>query len=91
MSDWTKFNQAATLCNNAKFGTDEYAALKQLCRDELADLVGDVWDSDEVGRDFVIDSFGYGLAFGRRKSDGAKVSLDFTHRPRFYFRVTEES
>jgi hypothetical protein len=39
----------------------------------------------EVLEDFDIESFGYGLCFVKRKSDGQRGVLDFNHNPRVYF------
>jgi len=54
-------------------------------REGLQATHGQVWDTDELGRDFEVIGFGAPFVVVRRKSDGAKGSLMFQHRPRFYF------
>jgi hypothetical protein len=39
----------------------------------------------ELGRDFIVHGFMVPFVVVRRKSDGAKGSMEFTHSPRFYF------
>lgn len=46
---------------------------------------GQVWDTDELKRDFDVQGFAAPLVIVRRKSDGAKGALEFQHVPRFYF------
>ena len=43
------------------------------------------WDTQELGRDFVVHSFLAPFVIVTRKSDGRKGSMEFTHSPRFYF------
>lgn len=54
-------------------------------RSELEAQHGQVWTTDEARRDFEFLGFSMGIAVVRRKSDGERGSLDFTHMPRFYF------
>jgi len=53
-------------------------------RDHLADG-GRVWDTKELTEDFTVLGFAAPFVVVRRKSDMAKGSLMFTHRPRFYW------
>lgn len=46
---------------------------------------GQVWDTDELRRDFDVTGFMAPLVFARRKSDGKKGALGFQHLPRYYF------
>ena len=53
-----------------------------------ADLAVDTerrWTTDELTRDFEVIGFAAPFVVVRRKSDGAKGSLEFTHSPRVYF------
>lgn len=43
------------------------------------------WNTQELTQDFEVIGFGYGLCVVKRKSDGVKGSLDFTHMPRKYY------
>ena len=43
------------------------------------------WDTQELGRDFIVHGFLAPFVIVTRKSDGKKGSLEFTHSPRFYF------
>jgi hypothetical protein len=54
-------------------------------REALEAEYGQVWDTDELGRDFQVIGFMAPLVVVRRISDGAKGSLEFQHSPRLYF------
>jgi len=43
------------------------------------------WTTDELVQDFIVEGFGHGYVVVRRRSDGVRGSLNFTHRPRSYF------
>ena len=43
------------------------------------------WTSEELARDFKVDSFMAPFVFVTRRSDGVQGTLEFTHSPRFYF------
>ena len=55
-------------------------------REALEAQHGQVWDVDELRRDFEVIGFLAPFVAVRRKSDGALGSLMFQHMPRFYFR-----
>lgn len=44
-----------------------------------------VWTTDELRRDFEVIGFMAPFVVVRRKSDGQRGSLMFTHSPRYYF------
>jgi hypothetical protein len=46
---------------------------------------GQVWDTEELRRDFEVIGFAAPLVVVRRRSDGQKGSLEFQHSPRLYF------
>ncbi len=46
---------------------------------------GQVWDTAELARDFVVEGFAAPLVVVRRKADGVVGSLMFQHQPRYYF------
>ena len=54
-------------------------------REALAAKHGQVWSTQELGVDFDVLGFMAPYVIVRRKSDGAKGSLQFQHDPRFYF------
>lgn len=54
-------------------------------REALENQYGQVWDTQELGRDFQVLGFAAPLVVVRRKSDGVRGSLEFQHQPRFYF------
>jgi len=58
---------------------------EQQLRQELESKYGQVWNTDELRRDFEVTGFCYGMVVVKRKSDGVVGSLDFTHLPRFYY------
>lgn len=54
-------------------------------RPELETTYGQVWDTEELRRDFDVQGFAAPLVVVVRKSDGQLGSLFFQHSPRFYF------
>lgn len=56
-------------------------------RMRLEDRFGaeNVWDTDQLRRDFEVLGFMAPFCVVKRKSDGAKGSIMFQHSPRFYF------
>ncbi len=57
-------------------------------RVRLEQKYGRVWDTKELQKDFTVNSFLAPFVSVVRKSDGAKGSITFQHRPRFYFDFT---
>ena len=76
MKDETEATRRGMVAMNAAFATD---------RAGLEARHGKVWGTDELGHDFEVLGFMAPLVVVRRKSDDAKGSLAFQHRPRFYF------
>ncbi len=58
-------------------------------RAELEAQYGQVWDTEELKRDFTVEGFRAPFVVVVRKSDGVRGSLGFTHSPRFYFSFRE--
>jgi len=54
-------------------------------RHELEALHGQVWDTEELGRDFEVVGFLAPFVVVKRRSDGATGSLEFQHQPRWFF------
>jgi len=54
-------------------------------REALEAKYGQVWDTRELARDFIVLGFAAPYVVVRRKADGVKGSLEFQHSPRFYF------
>jgi hypothetical protein len=54
-------------------------------RETLEAIYGDVWDTEELARDFEVIGFAAPFVVAVRKSDGVKGSLEFQHQPRFYY------
>lgn len=52
---------------------------------DLAETDGPTWDTAAMQRDFEALGFAAPFIVVRRRSDGAKGSLEFTHNPRVYF------
>ena len=46
---------------------------------------GNVWNTQELSRDFDVIGFAAPFVVVRRKSDQSKGSLEFQHEPRFYY------
>jgi hypothetical protein len=56
-----------------------------LARELIEQQQGQVWNADELARDFDVLNFSAPLVVVRRKVDGALGSLFFSNRPRFYW------
>lgn len=54
-------------------------------REALEAQHGQVWDTEELTKDFEVLGFMAPFVVVRRRSDGVKGSLTFQHMPRFYF------
>jgi hypothetical protein len=59
-------------------------------RDVLEKEHGQVWDTEELSRDFVVTGFMAPFVVVTRKSDGVIGSLMFRHSPRLYFGFTPQ-
>lgn len=60
-------------------------------REALIAQYGKVWNTQELTDDFEVVGFMAPLVVVRRKSDGVKGSLEFQHRPRYYFSFTPDT
>lgn len=58
---------------------------------DLAANTEQTWTTAELTRDFEVIGFAAPFVVVRRKSDGKKGSLEFTHSPRSYFGWKEDS
>ena len=54
-------------------------------RNRLEAKYGQVWNTEEVMRDFEITSFMAPFTFAIRRSDKVEGTLTFQHYPRFYY------
>jgi hypothetical protein len=52
---------------------------------DLADDQGQRWTTQELTRDFEVLGFAAPFVVVKRRSDGQRGSLEFTHDPRVYF------
>ena len=59
-------------------------------RESLEKTYGQVWDTEELSRDFEVKGFLAPFVVVKRKSDQVLGSLVFQHSPRFYFNFKEE-
>lgn len=59
-------------------------------REALEAKHGQVWDTQELGKDFEVLGFMAPFVVVKRKSDGVKGSLMFQGSPRFYFSFTKD-
>lgn len=57
---------------------------------ELRETVGQVWNTKELSRDFIVLGFMAPFVVVKRKSDGVKGSLEFQHSPRLYFNFKKD-
>jgi len=65
----------------------ELAEAEAAERDRLEKIYGrgNVWNTEELRRDFDVRAFLAPYVVVTRRSDGVKGTLQFQHRPRFYF------
>lgn len=54
-------------------------------REDLEAKFGQIWDTGELSEEFQAIGFIAPLIVVRRRSDGAKGSLEFQNNPRLYF------
>ena len=59
-------------------------------REALEAQCGQVWDTQELGRDFQVLGFMAPFVVVCRKVDGVRGSLEFQHHPRLYFNFQPE-
>jgi hypothetical protein len=59
--------------------------------EDLANTEGPTWDTEALRRDFDVLGFAAPFVVVRRRSDGVKGSLKFTHSPRVYFGFTPDA
>lgn len=59
---------------------------EEQARAKLAAEYGQLWDTQQLQEEFSVQGFMAPYVTVRRKRDGAKGTLQFTHSPRFYFR-----
>jgi hypothetical protein len=57
---------------------------------DLAEDKGQTWNTAELTTDFEVIGFAAPFVVARRRADGAKGSLEFTHSPRVYFGWKED-
>jgi len=60
-------------------------------RDVLEAEYGQVWDTQELGKDFEVTGFMAPFVVVKRKSDGVVGSLMFRHSPRYYYSFTPDN
>ena len=61
---------------------------KLTAREDLESQYGQVWNTEELSRDFSVEGFLAPFVLVTRKADGVRGSLMFQHMPRFYFSFT---
>lgn len=62
-------------------------------QDERSPLIlkyGQVWNTEELSLEFEVKGFMAPFVVVKRKSDGKVGSMEFQHRPRFYFNFKED-
>lgn len=62
-----------------------YEEQQAILRQELTAKYGQCWDTTQLQEEFEVLGFYAYMCVVRRKSDGMKGSLDFTHSPRLYY------
>lgn len=65
-------------------------AEKEALRQELKEKYGDVWDTTQLQEEFEVLGFAFYLCIVKRKSDGRRGTLAFSHMPRLYYHFVAE-
>ena len=60
-------------------------------RDMLELIYGQMWDPDELARDFTVEGFLAPFVVVVRKRDGQRGSLEFQHHVRYYFNFVPDA
>ena len=58
-------------------------------REELEQKFGKVWDTNELTSEYRVEGFMAPYVVVTRKEDNVRGSLEFQHRPRYYFNFKE--
>ena len=58
-------------------------------REELEAQYGKVWTTDNLSKDFTVHSFSAPFCTVTSRITGKKGTLEFQHRPRYYFDFRE--
>jgi hypothetical protein len=58
---------------------------------ELEKIYGRVWTTEEMVLDFAVEGYMAPFVVARRRSDGARGSLEFQSSPRYYFAWQEDT
>lgn len=72
---------------NSGYSEDEAQRKAELIENHGED---NVWDTEELSRDFVVEGFMAPFTIVRRRSDNKQGTVMFTHSPRFYFNFKED-
>ena len=59
-------------------------------REALEAQYGQVWNTEQLTKDFEVIGFMAPLVVVRRRGDGVKGSLEFQHSPRLYWGFVED-
>ena len=59
-------------------------------REALESKYGQVWDTEQLSKDFSVTGFMAPMVVVKRKEDGAVGSMEFQHNPRFYFNFIKD-
>ena len=73
----------------ARINTEVESSDKDAERVRLEAKYGQVWDTKQLQKDFVVSSFAAPYVVVIRNTDGVIGSLEFQHSPRYYFNFTE--
>ena len=66
------------------------STLEEKERTRLEALYGDVWDTEQLRKEFKVESFMAPYVIVTKLSDNKRGTLCFQHSPRFYFNWQEE-
>ena len=59
-------------------------------REVLESRYGQVWDTEQLSKDFSVTGFMAPFVVVKRKEDGAVGSMEFQHDPRFYYNFVKD-
>lgn len=67
------------------------AAREDEARAELEREHGQVWNTEELRRDYTVQGFAAPFVVVERKADHKRGTLEFQHSPRFYWGFREDA
>ncbi len=83
MINESSIRQACVAVINSEIESDNPDKERQRLIDQYGE--GNVWNTDELQKEFEVQSFAAPFCIVRQRSTGKRGAVSFQHSPRFYF------